>query len=50
MAGREMASIQNLLEYEARLARLRPWLERIEWPPMTYMAIPSVLRSADALI
>jgi hypothetical protein len=33
-----------------RVARIEPWLLRRRWYPMTYMAIPSVRRSAKELL
>jgi len=41
------ASIENI---EHRVARIRPYLEKRDWPPMTYMLIPSLLSDADSLI
>lgn len=35
---------------EAEVDRIEPWLRRTEWAPMTYMMIPSVLKSADQLL
>ncbi len=39
----------SLTDLAERLERLEPWLLRRRWYPMTYMAIPSILRSASEL-
>jgi len=37
----------SLRALEARVEQLEPWLLRRRWYPMSHMAIPSILRSAD---
>jgi hypothetical protein len=40
----------SLADLAERLERIEPWLLRRRWYPMTYMAIPSILRSAEELL
>jgi hypothetical protein len=40
----------SLTDLAERLERLEPWLLRRRWYPMTYMAIPSILRSTEELL
>ena len=42
--------LTGLEQLRDRFERLEPWLLKRRWYPMTYMAIPSVLASADELI
>ena len=44
------APATGLASFRERFAGLEPRLLKRKWYPMTYMAIPSVLRSADELI
>ncbi|TNF33172.1 MAG: hypothetical protein EP329_08650 [Deltaproteobacteria bacterium] len=45
-----MEQLSNIDEIRAYHAKLMEALRRTRWPPMTYMLIPSVLKSADQFV